>query len=52
MAYDIAHMCVADLGQVMIPCVYIHVKRNKGIRTFEVHMTTKFVITNESQVRF
>ena len=26
---DIAHVCVADLDKVMIPCVYIHERRKK-----------------------
>ena len=26
-ACNIAHVCIADLDQVVIPCVYIHVER-------------------------
>ena len=32
MTFVIAHMCVADIDEVMIPCVYIHViERNPHV---------------------
>ena len=48
MDYDIAHVCVADLGYVMISCVYINVEKKKTIRTCEIHITTKFVKIDKS----
>ena len=27
MMYDNAHVCVANLDEVMTPCVYIHIER-------------------------
>ena len=44
MAYDIAHVCVADLDYVMIPCVCTHVNGEKAIRTRKVYITTKGAI--------
>ena len=51
MAYDIAHVCVADLDWVMIPCVYVYVKIYKSIRTCVLRISAMFVITIGSRVR-